>query len=241
MNHKKIFIPTKNADSWKEFLADSETQWQKGYSAMETALSWENANGLPKEIEKLISKDKNFQGLELLLALPEYKVNLSGGSRPSQNDVLAILRSNNCLSVMTVEGKAKEDFDKKIINWKESKSDKGVQERLGFLIEKIGITSTEIDHLRYQLFHRLASAIIMAEKFHAKNAIMVIQSFEEDDKKNHFEDFEQFLACYGISNIEKSKLYKLTNYDGLEVYASWVQSEKSKSNSSAGNDVITNF
>lgn len=224
---KKIFIPTDNAESWKKFLADSETQWEKGFSAMETALSWETAKGkMPKEIEQLFLEEPNFEDLELILALPEYKVDLPGGSSASQNDVLAIFRTKNALSVMTIEGKAKEDFDKKIINWKESTSDKGVQERLGFLIEKIGITSTEIEHLRYQLFHRLASAIIMAEKFHAKNAIMVIQSFEDDNKKNHFQDFQQFLTCYGISNIEKSKLYKLTDYNGIVVYAGWVQSKK---------------
>ncbi|MFN4199211.1 MAG: DUF6946 family protein [Flavobacterium sp.] len=229
--HKKIYIPTENADSWISFLASKDKQWKSGFSAMETALSWETAKGkMPKEIEQLFLEDSNFEDLELILALPEYKVDIPGGSSASQNDVLAIFRTKNALSVMTIEGKAKEDFDKKIINWKESRSDRGVQERLGFLIEKIGITTNEIDHLRYQLFHRLASAIIMAEKFHAKNAIMVIQSFEDDNKKNHFEDFQQFLACYNINSVEKSNLYKLnTGFENIAVYAGWVQSEKNDS------------
>jgi hypothetical protein len=228
MTHKKIFIPTDNADSWSKFLADQNKHWKPEHSAVETALSWENSpNQMPKEIKKLFSNVYNFKNIELLLALPEYKVPLPGGSAASQNDVLAILRSDNALSVMTVEGKAKEDFDKKIINWKESTSDKGVQERLGFLIEKIGITSNEIDHLRYQLFHRLASAIIMAEKFHAKNAIMVVQSFEGDDRLNHFGDFQNFVVQYNVHSIEKFKLYELTNLNGIKVFAAWVQSEKS--------------
>jgi hypothetical protein len=182
---------------------------------------------MPKEIKKLFSNVENFENIELLLALPEYKVPLPRGRAASQNDVLAILRSDNALSVMTVEGKAKEDFDKKIIAWKESTSDKGVQERLGFLIETIGIKEDEIDHLRYQLFHRLASAIIMAEKFHAKNAVMVVQSFEENDRLNHFGDFQNFVAQYNVHSIEKSKLYELTNLNGIKVFAAWVQSKKS--------------
>ena len=228
MLKNKIYIPTKDADSWREFLADKDKHWKKDFSAMETALSWEKANGLPKEIAKILSQDSKFVTAELLMALPEYKVSLPGGSSSSQNDVLAVLRTKESLSVMTVEGKAKEDFDKKIVDWKNSTSDTGVAVRLGFLIDTLGIKDKEIDSLRYQLFHRLASAIIMAEKFHAKNAIMVIQSFNDNDKTNHFNDYAQFIALYGIENAEKSKLYKLSDIDGIAVYAGWVCSECQK-------------
>jgi len=129
---------------------------------------------------------------------------------------------------MTVEGKAKEDFDKTIINWKKSKSEKGIKDRLEFLLEKTGIKDKEIDSLRYQLFHRLASAIIMSEKYHAKNAIMIIQSFNDNNKENHFDDFAKFIELYGITNVEKSKLYKLTNINGIEVFAGWVYSKCQK-------------
>lgn len=224
----KIYIPTKDAECWRDFLADKDKHWQKGFSAMETALSWEKAKGMPKEIQKMVSTNANFEGMELLLALPEFKVNLSGGSKPSQNDILALFRTENALTVMTVEGKAKEDFDKKIIDWKQSRSEKGAKERLGFLLEKIGIKDKVIDSLRYQLFHRLASALIMAEKFHAKNAIMTIQSFNDNNKENHFDDFTQFMELYGISSVEKSKLYKLAELNGIEVFAGWVYSECQK-------------
>ena len=228
MLKNKIYIPTKDADSWREFLADKDKHWKKGFSAMETALSWEQANGLPKEITKILSQDPKFDTAELLLALPEYKVSLPGGSSASQNDVLAVLRTKESLSVMTVEGKVKEDFDKKIVDWKNRTSEKGVTVRLGFLIDTLGIKDKEIDSLRYQLFHRLASAIITAEKFHAKNAIMMIQSFNNNDKTNHFDDYAQFIALYGIENAEKSKLYKLSDIDGIAVYAGWVCSECQK-------------
>jgi hypothetical protein len=225
MNQNKIYIPTKDADSWKEFLADKTKHWQKGYSAMETALSWEKAKDIPKEIRKTLATNPNFQNLELLLALPEYKVSLPGGNKSSQNDILALFRTENALSVMTVEGKAKEDFDSTIIDWKKNSSQKAEIERLGFLIDKIGIKGKEIDNLRYQLFHRLASAVIMAEKFHAKNAIMIIQSFNDNNKANHFDDFAKFLELYEISSVEKSKLYKLTEIKGIEVFAGWVYSD----------------
>lgn len=225
MLKNKIFIPTKDAECWRDFLVDKNKQWQKGFSAMETALSWEKADGLPPEFKKILSQEAEFEGAELLLAIPEYKVSLPGGSSPSQNDVFAVITSKKSLTVMTVEGKAKEDFDDTIFNWKKSRSKNAETERLGFLLEKIGVKDKEIDSLRYQLFHRLASAVIMAEKFHAKNAIMIIQSFNDNNKENHFDDFATFIELYGISSVEKSKLYKLTERNGIEIFAGWVYSK----------------
>jgi hypothetical protein len=40
----------------------------------------------------------------------------------------------------------------------------------------------------------------MARKFHAKYAIMIVQSFVEDDNKNHFKDFKEFIEAYGVCN-----------------------------------------
>lgn len=225
MKQKKIFTPTKDAESWRDLLADKDKHWKIGYSAMSTALSWEGSESIPKEVYNVISENPDFKDLELLLVLPEYKVELPGGKRPSQNDVLAVFSTKKSLSVMTVEGKAKEDFDKTIIKWKEKTSDVGVKERLGFILEKIGIKDENIDSLRYQLFHRLASAVIVAEKFHAKNALMIIQSFNDNDKENHFDDYDNFIRLYHDSPIEKSKLYKLVELNGINVFSAWIYSE----------------
>jgi len=80
------------------------------------------------------------------------------------------------------------------------------------------------NNLRYQLFHRLASAVIMAKKFHAKYAFMIIQSFTENDNKNHYSDFEDFIKVYGKQS-KKEKPIKLTKVDNIEVYAMWVYSK----------------
>lgn len=228
MSQKKILVPTKDAESWRDLLADKDKHWKKGFSAMETANSWENAANIPLEIHNVISENSEFNDLELLLVIPEYKVDLPGGTRPSQNDVLAIFTTNKDLTVMTVEGKAKEDFDETILKWKEKTSDNGVEKRLGFIIEKIGIQGKNIDILRYQLLHRLASAVIVAEKFHAKNAIMIVQSFNDNNNENHFNDYVNFVELYGIPLVEKSRLYKLTEKNGINVFASWVYSESEK-------------
>jgi len=35
----KILIPSSGPDDWQQFLADSQKQWKRGYSAMGAALS----------------------------------------------------------------------------------------------------------------------------------------------------------------------------------------------------------
>ena len=84
--------------------------------------------------------DPSFRKLELALAIPEYKVPLKGGSRPSQNDVFAVIE---------------------------------------------------------------------AKRFHAKCAVMIVQSFVAADKDNHYGDYKAFISLYGVKS-EKDKPYRLS-------------------------------
>ncbi len=218
---KNIYIPTKDILSWIPFLA-SEKHWKKGRSAMSIAEAWEKSNGIPIEITNVLSQNISFRNPELLLAIPEYIVPLKGQGKGSQNDVLAVFSNLEGLSVMTIEGKVTEGFDKTISAWKKEATNDNRQIRLNYILDKIGIEEKGIEHLRYQIFHRLASAVIMAEKYHAKNALMVIQSFSDDDSENGFSDFADFLKIYEINDVEKHKLYKLKDLNGIQLYATWV-------------------
>jgi hypothetical protein len=225
MTQKKIFMPTLDSESWQTFLAEPEKHWKDGYSAKQAAESWEKAGDIPKEIRNAF-KGSCFEDTELLMAIPEFKVPLPGGTRPSQNDLLLLLNAKECLVVATVEAKTREDFDETIIKWTKGQSD-GKKERLDFLLKTIQFPKDqETDALRYQLFHRLASAVIMAEKFHASKAMMIIQSFEVDDSKNHFRDYAAFVGAYGIE-AEKGIVQKLSciQKNGMDVYVLWVNSK----------------
>ena len=224
MIQKKIFIPTTNAESWRPLLADPKKHWNNKRSAQKTAISWEKDNNIPESILKGLATDDNFKDIELLLAMPEFKVPLPGGNRASQNDVFFLASNTKGLMSCAVEAKETEDFDKTIDAWYNDPSE-GKQERLLYLLDKIKFPENfDKSKLRYQLFHRLASAIIMAEKFHAKYAVMLIQSFEDDDKKNHFNDFQSFVSAYGITPV-KDRPLKLTETNGIEVYTLWVNSK----------------
>jgi Domain of unknown function (DUF6946) len=225
MKQKRILIPTDGPESWKLLLAEPDRHWQPGFSAMSTALSWENADGLPNEITSLFrgAEDPALRNAELNIAIPEYKVDLAGGSRSSQNDVFALLNCAGGLIAVMVEGKAKEDFDETLLNWKKRTSPQGVEARLSDIAKHIGLTLQIPDHIRYQLLHRTASAVIEADRFHALYAAMVVQSFVADDSENHYNDFCEFLKLYGKEAI-KNRLIELTKVRTCRLFAAWVYS-----------------
>ena len=82
-----IHVPARSADDWTQLLADPAKHWRTGYSARTLAHSWQNADGLPKEVKEAFVGNEHLAGIQLLLALPEHQVPLVGGSRPSRNDI----------------------------------------------------------------------------------------------------------------------------------------------------------
>jgi len=225
MKQKRILVPTEGAESWKRFLAEPEKHWKPGFSAMSTALSWEKSDGLPSEIEAVFAsaKDESLRDAQLVFAIPEYKVALEGGQRPSQNDVFALVTSSGGLISMMVEGKAREDFDVLFEQWQQRTSAKGAQERVAQISENIGLRKPIPGYVRYQLLHRAASAVIEAKRFFARHAVMLVQSFVEKDDENHFDDFAAFLDLYG-KKAKKSTLIQLYDNSNYRLHAAWVQS-----------------
>jgi len=105
--------------------------------------------------------------------------------------------------------------------WRDKVSDKGHTERLRHIMENIGLENPVPGHIRYQLLHRTASAVIEARRFHCKAAAMIVQSFVESDSENHFADYAQFIQLYG-DTPEKGKLLFLNIIDGIKLYSAWV-------------------
>lgn len=207
-----ILRPTNGPLDWRSFLAKPDLHWKAGFSAMETAYSWERQAGLPPEIAAM------FSDAELLFAIPEYKVALPGGVRESQNDVFALLRDDAGLLTCMVEAKRSEPFGPRISEWLHEGS-AGKEIRLTAICDLLGLDTHKLDlSLRYQLFHRAASAVITARRFHSKRAAMVIQSFSP--KHRWFEDFRAFAAQFGLSKV-LNELERATLPNGIELSMGW--------------------
>ncbi len=178
----KFFVPTTGTEEWKQLLADPEKQWRNGYSAKALACCWEEAGGFPKSVQQVFSRSdlERFKGIKFLLGFPEYKVPLPGGSHPSQSDIFVLAHSPAQLITIAVEGKVAESFGPTRSSWKEPDS-KGKRCRLKYLRQLLGLSGISLDHIRYQLLHRTASALIEAERFNASTAMMMVHSFSQED------------------------------------------------------------
>ena len=224
MSHN-LYIETKGPESWKEFLAEPKKQWKTGYSAKSLAYSWECQDGFPKTFQKAL-KESALE-LEMLLGIPEYKVNLDTKKAPSQNDLFVLAKDKIGLATIMIEGKVSESFDKLVKDWYNNTESR--KQRLDFLLKKLDLKKriVDVEDFRYQLFHRTVSAIITAEKFTAEKAIMIVHSFSQTEE--WFDDFSKFLKLLNpvIINPVTDKIYKCGILSsGIELHIGWIKGDK---------------
>ena len=218
----KYFIPSNGPESWKGFLAEPAKQWKTGFSAKSLAYCWEEAKGFPKEVRSALecSGVPTLRNLKMLLALPEHKVPLPGGRTSSQNDIFVLGRASDGLVSITVEGKVDEPFGPRIGEWSKGSST-GKKERLEYLSGVLSKDFSDYPDSRYQLIHRTASAVILANSFFAKNALMLVHSFSQENR--WFEDYQQFVELFGA----KAELNQITraynSIRGVNLYFGWVK------------------
>jgi hypothetical protein len=168
---KRIFVPTQSGSDWQRLLGKPKLHWKKGRSAMSTAACWEDSQPhLPAEILSVLESgnDAAISELDLLVAIPEWEVDLPGGERPSQTDVLAITRNSSGLVVLGVEAKVDETFGPTIEEKKE-KASEGQLTRISYLENELGRKEPFEGEIRYQLLHRTAhrSSVSCANCYYA--------------------------------------------------------------------------
>ena len=159
------------------------------------------------------------QKLELLVAIPEYRVGMPGGGHASQNDlfVLAKAADGNLVSI-TVEGKVNESFGSTLETWLMNASD-GKCARLKFLCETLGLSQEPPGQIRYQLLHRAVSAVLEARRFNARYAMMIVHSFSPE--KAWFADYAAFLELFRVS-AQPGQLVELPGVPTVRLFAGWV-------------------
>jgi hypothetical protein len=164
---------------------------------------------------------KELNGTEFILGLPEYRINLPGGKRPSQNDIFVLAKNQGGLVVIMVEGKAAEPFGPYVKDWiLQDSAKKGRATRLSFLTNRLQLTSSNVENIRYQLLHRTASVVIQSETVMARIGIMLVHCF--GPAKESYKDYSAFLELFGLSSSTRdfSGPVKLR---ALNLYFGWIQ------------------
>lgn len=216
---KRIFVPTESGTDWQRLLAQPLRHWKKGASAMTTAASWEGADGaLPPEIATVLNRSQAapLAQLQLLAAMPEWKVALRGGDTASATDVLAICRNEDGLCILGVEAKVLEDFGPLLAEKREAASEKQAI-RLAYLHSLLQVQHFS-DGVRYQLLHRTASALLTARDFHATTAVMLVHAFDSPSDRRG--DFERFATELGAQRIDPN-VFWVPGFDKPALYLVW--------------------
>jgi len=218
----KVYIPSENAEDWKQFLAEPEKQWRRGYSARTLAYCWQKADGIPNHVKKVLCQAPELAGLEALIVIPEHQVPLPGGGRPSQNDIWVLGRTEKDLVSIAVEGKVSEPFGPTIGEW-DPNSSVGKKKRFEYLCSILGLHTEPQEDIRYQLLHRTASAIIEARRFHANQAVMLVHSFSLSDE--WFPDYKYFISLFGAS-AAIDKTVSVGKRSETWLHFAWVKGEE---------------
>ncbi len=216
----KILIPTKTPDDWRCLLADPDKHWRTGYSAKTLAHCWQSVGDFPHSARQALESSNTFAGLELLLAIPEVKTPLPGGSRPTQTDLWALARCDEGLISIAVEGKVAESFGPTLGEWQTEEP--GKQERLAFLLATLGLPTPLGPGIRYQLLHRTAAAVLEARRFFARHAIMLVHAFGPIG--NSFDDYFAFAALFGVS-VSPGQVVAVGLRSGVSLHLGWCAGE----------------
>jgi hypothetical protein len=196
----RLLTHTRGLGSWRERLANPDRQWRREFSAFETAVSWEDASarasGIPVDLENLL-RANNYDAPILLLGIAEHTVPLLGGHAASQSDVWALISTSLGLMSLSVEAKARESFgDEKLDDWlvagSTDASRQNRKDRWGYIRENLPLAES-FGHVRYQILHRCAAAVIEAKRLGCPNAAFVVQAFNTPDAS--FQDYAAFCAA----------------------------------------------
>lgn len=216
---KRVFVPTRDGTDWQRLLAKPNLHWRKGASAMTAAACWEAAaDKLPPEVAALLSGtgEPGLIDLTLLAAVPEWQVALPGGDTTSNTDVLAICRNALGLCVVAVEAKVLEDFGP-LLKEKREGASPNQERRLAYLHELLGVPKFE-DAIRYQLLHRTASALLTAQQFHARCAVMLVHAFGTPAQRRT--DFTDFCAAMDSTEVSPG-VWRAALNAGPALYLAW--------------------
>jgi Domain of unknown function (DUF6946) len=239
----EILIPTWTADDWQRLLAEPDKHWRSGYSAKALAHCWQAAQDFPPSVRAVFTESQFelFHGLEMLLGIVEHRVPLPGQGKASQTDLFVLARSGGELVAITVEGKVSEPFDVPVSEWllRDNRAKKpsdgqageprpargpsaGKLKRLAYLRQILAISEADAPALRYQLLHRTVSALIEAERFNARHALMLVHSFSQTNK--WFDDYQRFGELLGV-NVEPDAIVRVGERAGVDLYLGWVKGE----------------
>jgi hypothetical protein len=224
----RIFVSATSPGDWQRYVKDPAKHWRTGYSARTLAYSWNDSNGWPPEIQQLFasSPERSLRDAEPQLVIPEKITPVAGHGEPPHSDVFILAKAaDGQLVSITVKGKVDEPFgngNQSVSAWKRDGDLENRRKRLKELLDKVQLAEERADPVAYQLIQRTASAMIEAEIFNARYAIMLVHSFSPTHA--NFSAFEALAAAYGVA-IQSEMLTEVARYHDIRLFIGWAQGD----------------
>ena len=207
----------------KPLLRDPELHWKKGRSAYEAAHSWiragqKEAGGFPRRVREVISSAPEWAEMEIVAGFFEHATALDTQRGPSSNDVLVVCGVASGLGVLAIEAKAGESFGERIMDWNKTE---GRARRLTWACELLGVNEDACGGLRWQLFHRTASALIEARRFRAAHAVMIVHDF--GNEPSWTDDYAAFADAIGVTGAGVGAVSAPLEIRDISLRLAWVR------------------
>jgi Domain of unknown function (DUF6946)/HD domain len=202
----------------RAYLADPIRHWRPDHSALELATIWIGAGDIPQQVANVLASSTTYSDCRLIEAFFEREVELGTKGRPSQTDLLALVQLADGYGVIAVEGKARESFGPLVSEWNDSS---GKQARLDDLCKQLGVDTSTVGGLRYQLLHRTVSALIEARRYGAREALMLVHSFDPDDSS--LDAYQAFADAVGLTDAVPNAISSETIRGDITLRLGWVK------------------
>lgn len=200
-----------NPQDARASLVDPIKQWRPKYSAYELASAWLAQDVVPPEVDALLTEA--FGAYEIVEGFFEKETKLDELGRPSQTDLLLLIRAGARLAVVAVEGKAKETFGPRVSESRRNES------RLAGLCSRLELRPADVRNIRYQLLHRTVAALLEAKRYGARDALMLVHSF--DSTNSSLADYRAFADRLGLSEAGPGQVTSPTTLDGICLRLAW--------------------
>lgn len=93
--------------------------------------------------------------------------------------------------------------------------------RLEKLCELLELEHSHVGQLRYQLFHRAASAVFEAERYGAGRSALLVHSF--DPRDSSFTDYAAFVEALGLGKAVVNGMTHPKTIGDVELRLGWVR------------------
>jgi hypothetical protein len=221
-------------------LGKGELHWKQGRSAYELSTKWMEAGGIPPAVREVLQSVPEWRPVELLEGIFERETDLPGRGRPSQTDLLAIVRLQAGNAVLAVEGKVDEPFGPLVDDWlagrlgaeapaaERRNEDGGANRRvrLAGLCETLCVDPGAVGKLHYQLFHRTCAALYEAVRFGYGRAAMLVHSFAPvpamPSTPAGFREFQAFAQAVGMPVSSPNTISTAKVCNRIETRLAWV-------------------